>query len=92
MRSNRALAQTCICYANAEWEPAHGGELRLHLKSGVRDVAPLGGRLLLFWSDSRCPHEVLPAHRERYAVSIWFSDAAAVEAAAEAEAAAARKQ
>ena len=52
----------------------------LQVRGGVRDVAPLDGRLVLFWSDSRCPHEVLPAHRERYAVSVWFSDAEAVAA------------
>ena len=80
---------TCIVYANPGWHKEHGGELRCHVKSGTRDVAPLHGRLILFWSDSRCPHEVLPAYRERYAVSIWFCDAAAVAEAYQAEQAAA---
>ena len=83
---HRGRRLTCIAYCNDRWRAADGGELRLHLSSGVRDVAPLGGRLVLFWSDSRCPHEVLPAHAERYAVSVWFSDAVAVAEAATAEA------
>ena len=80
--AHRGRVLTCIVYANPEWAPAHGGALRLHVRSGVRDVAPLDRRLVLFWSDSRAPHEVLPAHRERYAVSVWFSDAEAVASAA----------
>ena len=48
-------------------------------------MAPLDGRLLLFWSDSRVPHEVLPTFKDRYAVSVWYSDAAALAAAAAAE-------
>ena len=86
---HRSRKLTCIAYANPGWAPEHGAELRLHLKSGLRDVAPLDGRLVLFWSDSRCPHEVLPSNRERFAVSIWFSDAVAAAKAAAAEAAAA---
>ena len=79
---------TCITYTNPEWQQAHGGELRLHLASGVRDVPPLDGRLILFWSDNRCPHEVMPSYKERFAVSLWFSDAAAAAKAEATEAAA----
>lgn len=47
------------------------------------DVAPVDGRLLLFWSDGRVPHQVLPAKvRDRYAVSIWYHDAQVVGALA----------
>ena len=37
-------------------------------------IAPCGNRLVLFWSDARVPHEVLPAHAERYAVTCWYYD------------------
>jgi hypothetical protein len=39
------------------------------------DIAPRAGRLVLFRSDALL-HEVLPAKRHRFAVSIWILDAA----------------
>ena len=36
------------------------------------DVLPAGNRLLLFWSDEDCPHEVLPTRRDRYAMTVWY--------------------
>jgi hypoxia-inducible factor (prolyl hydroxylase) len=38
------------------------------------DVEPRNNRLVLFWSDTRVPHEVLPAHADRYCVTVWFFD------------------
>ena len=39
------------------------------------DVAPLADRLLLFYSDFRCPHavQVVGAGEPRYAVTVWFN-------------------
>ena len=43
-------------------------------------VLPLGNRLVVFWSDTRCPHAVLPVNPRadvgggRYAVSFWYYD------------------
>jgi len=82
---NRARVLTCILYSNPGWQPSHGGSLRAHVARGARDVEPLNRRLLVFWSDSRVPHEVLPAYADRFAVSIWYSDADAVGAASKAE-------
>jgi len=46
-----------------------GGLLRLSpasLGGKTVDIEPQLDRLLLFWSDQRTPHEVLPAFRHRY--------------------------
>ena len=40
----------------------------------VADVAPLLDRLLLFFSDFRCPHEVLPAAAPRLATTLWYME------------------
>ena len=47
----------------------------------LTDVAPLGGRLVLFKSDARVPHEVLAAAKERFAVTLWYFHGEEVAAA-----------
>lgn len=54
---------TAILYLNPKWKEGDGGEIRLFVKNeedSVQkvDLSPVGGRLLLFWSDE-IPHEVL---------------------------------
>lgn len=66
---------TMILYLNADWKAADGGRLRVKTKTEVADIAPLGGRLVVFWPDERVPHEVLPAKAsDRYAITIWYLD------------------
>ena len=38
------------------------------------DVEPIEDRLVLFMSDARTPHEVLPTHKDRFAITVWFWD------------------
>ena len=45
----------------------------------VKDLAPLHNRLLVFWSDSRVPHEVLVSNSDRYALSFWYHAAERVQ-------------
>lgn len=40
----------------------------------VRDVEPVGARVLLFFSDWRVPHEVLPSQKDRYACTMWYNN------------------
>lgn len=47
--------------------PEHGGT--------VADIEPKFDRIIFFWSDRRNPHEVQPAHRTRYAITVWYFDA-----------------
>lgn len=41
----------------------------------MADIEPKFDRLIFFWSDIRNPHEVQPAHRTRYAITVWYFDA-----------------
>jgi SM-20-related protein len=63
---------SAVLYLNDEWSEEDGGHLRLHLRDGgSRDVAPIGGRLVVFRSE-QFEHEVLPARRERLSFTGWF--------------------
>jgi SM-20-related protein len=62
---------TAICYLNPDWQPEHGGVLRLHLPSGPLDVEPRLDRLVVFRSE-QVEHEVLPARAPRLAATAWY--------------------
>jgi SM-20-related protein len=62
---------SCAMYLNEDWTDADGGALRIYDDQRVRDVLPVAGTLACFLSD-RFEHEVLPAARERLAVTGWF--------------------
>lgn len=77
---------TAVYYLNAGWSSGDGGELRIWPpvaaleKLGatesqpLADVQPLADRVVLFFSDSRVPHEVLPSYAERFALTVWYYD------------------
>jgi len=62
---------SCAIYLNQDWTPADGGALRIYDDELVRDVLPVAGTMVCFLSD-RFEHEVLPATRERLALTGWF--------------------
>jgi SM-20-related protein len=63
---------SAVLYLNEQWSDEDGGQLRLHLHDGgSRDVAPSGGKLVVFRSE-QFEHEVLPARRERLSFTGWF--------------------
>ncbi len=68
---------TAILYLNKDYVATRdGGQLRIHRPDGscYYDIEPFFGRVAIFWSDSRTPHEVLPSFKERLAISIWYLD------------------
>ena len=68
---------TFILYLNRDYnQKRDGGVLRIYKKDcGLYfDIEPRVGRLVIFWSDSRTPHAVLPAYSERLAISLWYFD------------------
>ncbi len=62
-----------ICYLNENWKEENGGQLRLHLSSGEKDVYPFAGRLVVMRSD-QIEHEVVAANRERLSITGWVLD------------------
>ncbi|XP_065655897.1 uncharacterized protein LOC100209808 isoform X3 [Hydra vulgaris] len=68
---------TCLYYLNEQWDcERDGGMLRLYTMNERVNIEPIFNRLLLFWSDKRTPHEVLPSFRKRFAITLWYFDAA----------------
>nr|XP_018904664.1 PREDICTED: egl nine homolog 1 [Bemisia tabaci] len=70
---------TAIYYLNRDWDIQHNGGLLRIFPEGwshqVADIEPLFDRILFFWSDRRNPHEVQPAFKTRYAITLWYFDA-----------------
>ena len=86
--STNSRVVTAIVYANGDWDEGDdGGELLIYPDTARREelnagelaraveVAPLGGRLVVF--DSYLWHEVLPPRKPRYACTLWLTDPAA---------------
>lgn len=66
---------TAIYYLNKNWNTKQDGGLLRMFPTGINEVAniePLFDRVLFFWSDRRNPHEVLPAYRDRFAITVWY--------------------
>ncbi|KAG5670406.1 hypothetical protein PVAND_000674 [Polypedilum vanderplanki] len=76
---------TCIYYLNVNWNVQESGGLLRIFPDGwvdrIADIEPIFDRITFFWSDRRNPHEVQPAHRTRYAITLWYFDAHEREAA-----------
>uniref|UniRef100_A0A182UE75 hypoxia-inducible factor-proline dioxygenase n=1 Tax=Anopheles melas TaxID=34690 RepID=A0A182UE75_9DIPT len=76
---------TAIYYLNLDWDVRKSGGLLRIFPEGcndrVADIEPIFDRILFFWSDRRNPHEVQPAHRTRYAITLWYLDAEERESA-----------
>jgi len=69
---------TCILYLNEGWAPSDEGCLRMYRPESpgddgdaYEDIAPKGGRLVIFDSRSML-HEVRPSFATRWAISAWL--------------------
>lgn len=63
---------TAIYYPNVDWEPSHGGQLRVFFEDGSSlDIEPIADRLVIFLSDI-LDHQVLPVFQPRCAVTAWY--------------------
>ncbi|HEY5263588.1 MAG TPA: 2OG-Fe(II) oxygenase [Steroidobacteraceae bacterium] len=72
-RGSERRKVSLVLYLNEGWEPDAGGALRIYdAAASVRDIEPIAGRLVCFLTAER-EHEVLPATRERWSISGWFS-------------------
>lgn len=71
-QANRTVS--LVVYLNPEWKQANGGELALYRdaddQEGIR-VLPAFAKVVVFLSEE-FPHEVLPAHKNRYSIAGWF--------------------
>lgn len=71
-RDDDSRCVTAVVYLNPDWQPADGGELRMHLADGSSlDIPPLAGNLLMFLSGD-FPHEVLVTQTDRRSLTGWF--------------------
>ncbi|MCF7200523.1 2OG-Fe(II) oxygenase [Pseudomonas oligotrophica] len=71
-RDDDSRCVTAVFYLNPDWQPDHGGALRMYLGDGrSQDIAPQAGTLVVFMSGD-FPHEVLPTTVDRLSVTGWF--------------------
>ena len=71
-RDDDARQVTAVVYLNPDWQPDHGGCMRLYPPGGEPlEVPPRAGHLLVFLS-AEIPHEVLPTQVERLSLTGWF--------------------
>ncbi len=71
LRGTTTRRVTAVLWLNPEWRAEHGGALRVWTDGGAHELTPLEGRLAIFLSD-KVPHEVLPTHAPRYALTFWL--------------------
>jgi SM-20-related protein len=78
-RNDDSRIMTVVAYLNDRWQPEHGGALRLHGDgrdrgdaSGVHDIAPAAGRVVVFLS-ADIEHEVMLTTRNRLSITGWFT-------------------
>jgi len=72
-RGKRNRLLSTVLYLNPDWEPTHGGALRIYDEQDrmIEDIAPEFGSLAVFLSEE-IPHEVLETAKSRLSIAGWF--------------------
>ncbi|MFC4892109.1 2OG-Fe(II) oxygenase [Pseudofrancisella aestuarii] len=61
-----------VCYLNKNWTINNGGELKLYLKDGTKEISPTNGKIIIFDSKT-IEHEVLPVlSGKRLSITGWL--------------------
>lgn len=70
-KKNNTRVLTFITYLNENWKSENGGQLRIHNNNSFVDIEPHMGTVVCFRSETVL-HEVLPAKKQRCAITGWF--------------------
>jgi SM-20-related protein len=71
VKQNNKRIFSFVLYLNADWAEADGGQIVGYNSEEILfRIQPLAGQLLVFKSDIE--HEVLPARRQRFALTGWM--------------------
>ena len=70
-RNNDSRQYSMIMYLNKNWKKDDGGELCIHHKDQLQNIAPENGKAVFFKS-SELEHEVLITHKPRMSVTGWL--------------------
>jgi len=79
MDCDRCAVLTTIVYLNENWKTEDCGQLILYERDGVTvkaEIFPKANRLVMFWSDDDNPHEVNSTMRDRFTMTIWYTNTA----------------
>ena len=70
-QNNDTRKYSIIMYLNDEWEEKDGGELCIHHKDSLQNIAPTNGKIVFFKSDELA-HEVLVTNKPRMSITGWL--------------------
>ncbi len=73
-KGNQSRIITHVLYLNPDWSELDGGELVMYHKGEQQPILKLLPKIgtMIFFMSERFPHEVLPAHRDRYSIASWM--------------------
>ena len=70
-QKNNDRVISVVIFLNQNWNPEHGGQLRIYDKNTVIDIDPTSGTMVCFLS-REIEHEVLTTNSSRMSFTGWF--------------------